>query len=479
MKIINKIKGVFSINLVIISFLLHCVNLDAATQTHNTVEGTIINIPSDSTGNINLYSYYGSKLSLIETAPLYEKGNFKFRLSKTLQTGLYNLGFEPVNSATIVLSNNEKEVTLKADFRDLQVDKVTVNNSWENDADKAVREEVIRFNGRFGNLNSLELQISPVDPFSTRKVQEIKNKKILLIKEHNNHLTLIKESYPETFVADVLINLSLIPLLHDHPEFKDNYDNDPAFMHDHFFDFVDFTDQRVINGPLLIQKYNTYLNDYTHHIQEGFKASADVLLDKSRVNNTVLEFTIQYLIDIFHDNGPEGLVDYVVDNVDKYMEGCSSPLSEITVDRLQGIKRLRVGQLAPDITANGTDENLVALSSLIGKKAVMLYFWASWCSYCEDENPELVRIYIKFKDKGFEVYAIALDHDKAEWLSSIENHHLTWINVSDLTGWESECARIYNIHATPTTYLLDKEGRIVAKNFKGDELEPMLEEILN
>ena len=100
----------------------------------------------------------------------------------------------------------------------------------------------------------------------------------------------------------------------------------------------------------------------------------------------------------------------------------------------------------------------------------MVYFWASWCDGCEAENPNIVSLYNKFKDKGLDVYAVSLDKNKDEWLKAIERHKFTWTNVSDLNKWESEAAKAYNVNATPTIYLLDKEGRIIAKNLRGREL---------
>ena len=90
-----------------------------------------------------------------------------------------------------------------------------------------------------------------------------------------------------------------------------------------------------------------------------------------------------------------------------------------------------------------------------------------------------MRIYNKFKERGFDIYAVSLDSDKAEWLTAISKHKFTWTNVSDLSEWESEAVKTYNVNRTPAIYLLDKEGRIVAKNLRGKELEMNVERLLN
>jgi thiol-disulfide isomerase/thioredoxin len=105
----------------------------------------------------------------------------------------------------------------------------------------------------------------------------------------------------------------------------------------------------------------------------------------------------------------------------------------------------------------------------------MVYFWASWCEGCEAENPNIVRIYNKYKDRGLDIYAVSLDADKTEWLTAIKKYKFTWTNVSDLREWESEAVRVYNVNRTPAIYLLDKDGRIMAKNLRGKELEMKVE----
>jgi peroxiredoxin len=277
-------------------------------------------------------------------------------------------------------------------------------------------------------------------------------------------------------MAEVLVNLSLVPQLTDHPDLKDSYDNERAFMHDYFFEFIDFNDERIIYTPFLAKKYFNYLDKYTHHTPEGLEDSVDLILGKAEANSAVREFTIQYLIDTFHNKGLSELADYVVDN---YIDGCSKPLSEKTVEKIKDIKRVRVGQLAPEIVSKDTDGKTIALSSLKGKKVLMVYFWASWCEGCEAENPNIVRLYNKFKDRGFDIYAVALDSDKTEWLKAIKKHRFTWANVSDLREWESEAVKAYNVNRTPTIYLLNKEGRIMAKNLRGKELETKVEGLLN
>ncbi|WP_229311137.1 TlpA disulfide reductase family protein [Larkinella soli] len=144
------------------------------------------------------------------------------------------------------------------------------------------------------------------------------------------------------------------------------------------------------------------------------------------------------------------------------------------ITRMRGVM---VGSVAPDIKLNNPQGQPVSLSSLRGKY-VLIDFWASWCGPCRMENPNVVRMYNKFKDKGFEIYGVSLDRDKSNWQKAIEKDGLTWTHVSDLKFWQSAAAQQYGITAIPATFLLDKDGKIIAKNLRGQALEQKLEEIL-
>lgn len=158
-------------------------------------------------------------------------------------------------------------------------------------------------------------------------------------------------------------------------------------------------------------------------------------------------------------------------------ENPNSPHAKALIGRIARIKGVSVGAPAPEITLSDTTGKPVPLSSLRGKY-VLIDFWASWCGPCRAENPNVVRMYNKFKDKGFAIYSVSLDQAKANWTKAIRNDNLAWTHVSDLKFWQSAAAQQYGVQAIPATFLLDKEGKIIAKNLRGDALEQKLEEVL-
>ncbi|HEX8376282.1 MAG TPA: TlpA disulfide reductase family protein [Pedobacter sp.] len=146
--------------------------------------------------------------------------------------------------------------------------------------------------------------------------------------------------------------------------------------------------------------------------------------------------------------------------------------------KMDKLNSLSVGKVAPDFEMASVDGKSLKLSQFRGQY-VLLDFWASWCGPCREENPNVVKQYNAFKNKGFTVLGVSLDNNRDLWLKAIKDDNLTWNHVSELKQWDSNIVKQYSIEGIPMSFLLDKEGKIIGKNLHGQQLEEILTRTLN
>ena len=202
----------------------------------------------------------------------------------------------------------------------------------------------------------------------------------------------------------------------------------------------------------------------TEEIKRQFDRSLREYLDTNRNS-----LSVTYLLsDFFAKNYPlEETVQYAEQLTPKVKD--SYPGRRLA-EKIAELRQVSAGGIAPDIALSTPDGDVLKLSSLRGKY-VLLDFWASWCGPCLAEAPNVKEIYDKYHDKGFEVYAVSLDEKADLWKNAIANHGLNWLHVSSLQGWKCPTAIRYNVTGIPRMYLLDKEGRIVAMDLRGEKLK--------
>jgi peroxiredoxin len=174
-----------------------------------------------------------------------------------------------------------------------------------------------------------------------------------------------------------------------------------------------------------------------------------------------------------------------VDELDELVNALDPKLKEVPsivalTERIEKLKTVAVGQIAPDFTMNDQDGNPVKFSDIYKKNEyTLLDFWAAWCGPCRQENPNIVAVYNDYKDKGFSVFGVSLDRDREAWLKAIEDDKLTWDHVSDLAYWNNAAAQMYAVNSIPSSLIVDKNGKIIAKNKRDEELRETVSELLD
>ena len=149
--------------------------------------------------------------------------------------------------------------------------------------------------------------------------------------------------------------------------------------------------------------------------------------------------------------------------------------------RIEQYLRTDVGQPYRDIAVPTPAGDTLSLRQAVedpANKCVLVDFWASWCGPCRMENPNMVKLYDDFKDKGLAVISVSLDERKAAWTQAIQKDGMPWVHVSDLKGWKSEVVKLYNVDSVPCILVLDENNRILAKNIRAEKLRAFVEERL-
>lgn len=171
-----------------------------------------------------------------------------------------------------------------------------------------------------------------------------------------------------------------------------------------------------------------------------------------------------------------------LDQLDEVVSGFSDNIGESKYvislkEKVATLKSVAIGQKYVDFTLDSPEGNPIALSSVADGKYVLVDFWASWCSPCRAENPNVVEAYNKFHNKGFDVFGVSFDKDHAKWVEAIKKDGLTWTHVSDLKYWASAAGKLYGIQSIPQNILLNPQGIIIEKNLRGQALQDKLAEI--
>jgi len=248
---------------------------------------------------------------------------------------------------------------------------------------------------------------------------------------------------------------------------------------------------RAINSLRLFEQRRDSLNKYYNSIQTlpGRDSLSQLVISEFMKNDSLQKVSLMQQFDqspgtlafIFLQDKFDMATDFAfIDRTEKELFKRYSyiPFIQQYHQQVESERKTAIGAIAPDISLPDPQGTLRNLSSLKGK-VVLIDFWASWCGPCRKENPNVVRAYNKYKDKGFEIFSVSLDKDRESWLKAITNDKLVWPNhVSDLKYWKSAGAAAYGVTAIPYTVLIDQEGKIVAKKLRGDALEQKLAELL-
>ena len=241
---------------------------------------------------------------------------------------------------------------------------------------------------------------------------------------------------------------------------------------------------------ILDDSYNLAYSDFVTAKEAGDEVKASQI----ESNLTRIENEMTLLDKEFVQNHPASyLVPNILNNLSYYLNAseleailngldsgvAKSPVIVALKSQVEVMKKVEIGKKAPDFTMNDPDGNPVTLSSKIGKKLLLVDFWAGWCGPCRQENPNLVKVYNEFNKKGFDVLGVSLDRTRDVWLKAVADDKITWTQVSDLQYFDNMAAKMYGVNAIPANFLLDENGIIIGRNLRGQELRQKIADLLS
>ena len=251
-----------------------------------------------------------------------------------------------------------------------------------------------------------------------------------------------------------------------------------AYFADAYLKYINFDDSTYARLPFYYENIKNYASALS---KVGLSTTAqNAALDTmfAALPDTSPNFKPMLVATMFGTmtkNNP-AFTKYVKIYLDKF-QGDYAMLDKFVQDKLIELRGAAgVGEEAINIVGNTPEGKKMDLKSLRGKY-VLIDFWASWCGPCRRENPNVVRLYNKYKDKGFDILGVSLDNNKAKWEAAIKKDNLSWHHISDLKGWSSALAKPYGVRGIPYTVLVDKEGKVLAKKLRGTALEAKLKEL--
>ncbi|MFN8397618.1 MAG: TlpA disulfide reductase family protein [Bacteroidia bacterium] len=430
------------------------------------INGTLSGCTGDS---IRLFSVSGTRINQVAAAKLdAADGKGKFSLNyKLSKPGFYLIGIEPRQSANVVLGEGGT-AEMTGDCMNPQSFRLTGHNP--NDTYNRLQERVSSHNQQLQGLYQ-NLQIfAQTDPMQVNRIQgDIKK----LNDTHFAYLDSLQKS--GGFMGKVAQMYNFKPFMSDPSHSV--YSTELDYFRAAFFENLDFKDPEVGGMPQLYDKARAYTGTLAGQglPADVIKTSVDGVLGKTTSGSEAHESLLRGFVVGFEQTKNALLIEYGKQYINAYPQSDPQFIASLnnTIRQLEG---MAVGALAPEIEAPTPAGKALKLSDFRGK-VVLIDFWASWCRPCRMENPNVVKAYNKYHPKGFEILGVSLDDNKEKWETAIKQDGLIWNHISDLRGWQAQPAQVYGVNSIPATVLVDREGKILARNLRGPALEAKLAEL--
>jgi thiol-disulfide isomerase/thioredoxin len=394
-------------------------------------------------------------------------GTFVFKIHEGLPSGMYRAIIDKNSFLDFIY--NDEDIEMQTEISALY-DSLKIIRSVENKEYFAFLREGNDYRRKFDLLAPVANYFPKNDPF----YDTVLNKYISIQKQFLGFIDSLIAKYPDAYATKIIRVRK--PLYYD-PGLDENGRREYAKQH--YFDNVDFSDVDLVKSTGYTTLGIEYLTLYSNpsftpdQLENEFTKAVDKIMYEAMDNSIIYDFIVDYLVGGFERYHFDKVLDYIAENYAP--DQCENEDKKNDLQtRLQKYAELAVGKKAPDIAVPDTSGNIINLNKIKSKYTLVL-FWASWCPHCTETLPKIYNLYKNsINTKNLEVLSISLDGNKDEWLAALHQGGFSWLNGSDLKGWDSQAAVDYNVYATPTMFLLNKNQKIVAKPITFDELKQAL-----
>lgn len=414
--------------------------------------------------------HYGDRQYVIDTIPTDKNGLAVITGSEPLPGGIYLVVMPRLKNKFFEVIINEPAFNLKTDTLDF-TGKMAVTNSIEN---TIFYQDLNFLNGKRKLADPIKEKLKHAAPDS-EEAKELKTQLEKINLEVEDFRNKLIADNPNTFYVKFIQSFKEPKI----PETPINPDGtlDSTFAYrwirSHYFDNVDFSDERFLRTSLFTTKVNKYLNSYVPKIPDSINVAIDFISQKAMANDEVFKFVIVTLLNDYANSKVMGMDAVYVHIVDTYYKtGKAFWLDDAALFRIinqsDRIKPTLIGNPAPQITLQDTNNIDIPLYSL-QHKYTMILFWDVDCGHCQKELPKVIDMYPEFKKMGGEIYAVYSQEEWQKWVDYLREKKLPWLNVGN-KKLKSDFQVKYNVDQTPIIFILDENKKIIAKKLGAEQI---------
>lgn len=438
------------------------------------------NIEGCKPGNVVLAYYYGNKQYIKDSTKVDNNGRFAFKNNEALDQGIYILVLPPDNKYFEVIIDGDQQFSMTTKY-DTPVKSMTVAGNEENSRFYKYLQFLNVQKKKSEPLSAKIKQLQAADSTGFRDSPEFKKIKVKMttidqeVKDYKNKFI---TDFPQALMSKVFL-ASKDPEVPDPPVAEDGTIDSTftwRYFKDHYWDNVDFSDDRIIRTPVYHSKLERFMTKTIYQIPDSVIKEATLLVEKTLKNKELFKYTVFWITSHFETSKQMGMDAVFVHMAQNYyLTGQAFWADSATVakigERAQKLSYSLIGNVAPNLIMNDTAGKIQVLHAIPADYTIA-YFWDPTCGHCKTVTPKVKEFYDKFKDElGIEVYGVntnAKEHD--EWIKYINEHNLDWINVED-PEQKTAYKYLYDIYSTPVIYLLDKDKKMIAKRIGAEDLE--------